>query len=991
VLVRLDVTSNDTATAGLSANESITASVTGVPTSVTAKTLVANGGAITDTTAWSGGNRPDLVMVETKGQVASNAPGATTSTTNYTDWTKVAPYPAAGATTTLYDSATPTSGSTDGVIGSLNNGFVNMDGRVALATTNYTKSYYVTILGRSGAAVVDQGVYTITFTLTDKDGNVRSTQTLKVDFVSSKAKSDAKLSFATSGTFFTNTALAIDPSATNAAYATLSLTNRDGGAIRSTAGVVESPTVSIQDLAKTPVADTMTLTISDFGATDFGDPTTAKNRVPQNGVYGISGTTPATVSSATQTYQFYALYGNATPATAPLTLVSATSTANAAHTKVLATAAGLSAADQEVIALSSSKEYKLPTTTTTVTLKFTIQSAANTPAGGVAITAKPTWNAINGSSQVTPATSTTGTVYTTDALGNFSMTVTNSTPIDTANVSIVLSGAAAFGTSTNTVTLTWAKAAAATITVIDPVADVTVLTGSTNVTTVVVKDQFGNPVSGQLLSVGVTTTPASTVTPAPVIAPITTGADGTATYSYTGAATTTKAVISFNTIPTNVTAVTHTYNYLATLPVVATLTGYFNRTWGSTPATLVPPTGIYNESGTAFVIEDARNISKSLLTATDANTTNDEISLLFTGLTAAGVSATGAAVTVTAGAGGHIVDPSTGLPVKTRTFAVTSSGTAAIRVLATGTGAISFTATSGAATATAAMWVAKRKQADNGETAGRFVTVTSAKTGTANGTGVPVTVAVTDRYGNPVSGVAVNVVASGVGSFMGGNITQSYTTDAAGTYTFLANTSVSEGGVAKFTATTGTVGSFDSAAGYVGTTEVDSTLAAGNDSASAEITFAAGASAADIAQAAADAAAEAIDAGNNAYDAANAAGEAADAATAAAEQAGEDAVAAAQAAGEEAVAAAQAAGEAAVAAAEAATEAAAEATDAANAATDAANASAEAADAATAAAQDAADAVAALSTQVSEMITALKKQITALTNLVIKIQKKVKA
>jgi trimeric autotransporter adhesin len=68
-----------------------------------------------------------------------------------------------------------------------------------------------------------------------------------------------------------------------------------------------------------------------------------------------------------------------------------------------------------------------------------------------------------------------------------------------------------------------------------------------------------------------------------------------------------------------------------------------------------------------------------------------------------------------------------------------------------------------------------------------------------------------------------------------------------------------------------------------------------------------------------------------------------------------------------------------------------EAIDAANAATDAANAAAEAADAATAAAQDAADAVAALSTSVSAMITALKKQITTLTNLVIKIQKKVKA
>jgi len=68
-----------------------------------------------------------------------------------------------------------------------------------------------------------------------------------------------------------------------------------------------------------------------------------------------------------------------------------------------------------------------------------------------------------------------------------------------------------------------------------------------------------------------------------------------------------------------------------------------------------------------------------------------------------------------------------------------------------------------------------------------------------------------------------------------------------------------------------------------------------------------------------------------------------------------------------------------------------EATDAANAATDAANAAAEAADAATAAAQDAQAAVAALASQVADLIAGIKAQITALTNLVIKIQKKVKA
>jgi hypothetical protein len=76
---------------------------------------------------------------------------------------------------------------------------------------------------------------------------------------------------------------------------------------------------------------------------------------------------------------------------------------------------------------------------------------------------------------------------------------------------------------------------------------------------------------------------------------------------------------------------------------------------------------------------------------------------------------------------------------------------------------------------------------------------------------------------------------------------------------------------------------------------------------------------------------------------------------------------------------------------DAATDAANEATDAANAATDAALAAADAADAATAAAQDASDAVAALSATVAKLVASLKAQITSLTNLVIKIQKKVRA
>jgi hypothetical protein len=89
---------------------------------------------------------------------------------------------------------------------------------------------------------------------------------------------------------------------------------------------------------------------------------------------------------------------------------------------------------------------------------------------------------------------------------------------------------------------------------------------------------------------------------------------------------------------------------------------------------------------------DNRNLSKGVLVpaTTDADDLNDQIALLFTGLTSAGVSATGAPVTVTAGEGGHILDAS-GLPVKSRTYAITATGTAVINVMATGTGAVTFT------------------------------------------------------------------------------------------------------------------------------------------------------------------------------------------------------------------------------------------------------------------------------------------------------------
>jgi hypothetical protein len=947
VLVRLDVTSNDSSTVGLQANESITATVTGVPSSVTAKTLAANGGSMVDTTtSWSStAGRSDFSIIETRGQstgVVGSATGSSYGTTNWASFATLAGDATYNDSTAAGTAAAALVGgngtNADAVIGSTNTGFVNMDSNQATTVAgNLVKSYYVTIRPRTGAAVVDQGAYTIQFQLTDANQVVRGTKTVKIDFVSSAAKSDAVITLTQAGSFMKGgTILPYDTQTAANAGASLKVTlkNRDGGLIRTHTGGVSKPTVVIQTSATgaTAMTDSTTVTVDDNGTygQDWGsdeDGYGAGSIHGQDGVFGARFTVPqnatSTTAGALRSYQFWAAYGNATIVTSALTVYDSTTTASYTNTDVILDAAGMTAADQLLSTSDADglKTWTVPTSTTKGTFKFNIQTSSDTAVAAADITVTPTWSGTYGTSNVTPATSTTGTVYSTDATGLVTVSFTNSAPVAGATLTLALTGAKAWGNNRYVATVVWATPAAATIAIADPLSGVYVLTASTNVTTVVVKDQFGNPFAGQGVSVSVAVTPAPAVASTTVISPLTTGANGTATYSLTGGAASTKEIITFTCVApacTTTASAAMTYNYVATVPAVATMVAYHGYSHQTAGETLVPATGIY-QSGTTteLVLRSGRNLSKSLLTFADS-TADDMINLRFYALAAGSVAATGAVVTVTAGDGGHILD-SSGLPVKSKNVLVGTTGyTTAIQVLATKTGAITFTATSGTVTSTASIWVA------NATGDARFVKITSAATGTANGSGTPVTVTVTDRYGNAVSGVDLNVVASGVGSFMGGNITQSFTTDAAGTYTFLANTTVSEGGVAKFTATSGEAStSMADAAGYVGTTEVDATLAAGNSSASTSITFAAGASVSDVAQTATDAAAEA--------------------------------------------------------------------TDAANAATDAANAAAEAADAATAAAQDAADAVAALSAQVATLISGLKSQLTALTNLVIKIQKKVKA
>jgi hypothetical protein len=225
-------------------------------------------------------------------------------------------------------------------------------------------------------------------------------------------------------------------------------------------------------------------------------------------------------------------------------------------------------------------------------------------------------------------------------------------------------------------------------------------------------------------------------------------------------------------------------------------------------------------------------------------------------------------------------------------------------------------------------------------------TATNARVLSAKVEGNVVTATVVDRFGNPVKGVTVYATKSGLGYFGNGAAKTSDTTDSLGQVSFGIT-----GGNASVTVATldPTAASGTNASGQTCALAGNLTCASGATAAVAFTATVAGTTLVSESGVGASLAPAGVS---------SATVEVTDAASSQAS---------------------------------AAADAAAEATDAANAATDAANAAAEAADAATAAAQDAADAVAALSAQVASLISGLKAQLTALTNLVIKIQKKVKA
>jgi hypothetical protein len=770
-------------------------------------------------------------------------------------------------------------------------------------TGNETNRYWFAV-NTDQATAIGAGEYTLRVRLTNAELEVKD-YPVKVKFVASMADSGAVLTLANTGSITTGAPYA------RTANTSITATVRDAnggrvqnGQIITGTRVGFAPTLNAAIVTTTGATEDLTIADSGVTAVDHiacgtggaaacstaSAGTSSENQTlnaavnaAADGVYGVTKSGNISTAASSTTSVRVRISNSSVSASLAVPVITAT-TATLTGTQVRLAATGILAADTEfrdvtIASVSGTMAYTLPVAATAATLTV---DAGTTSTAGQALTATTTWGGNFATANVTPASANVQTVFT-DASGRVVIALTNSAPVAGATASVSIVGFAN-ASEKLTISLAWAAATVDALTILDPAAGIFAKTKSATVFSVEADDQFGNPIAGTQITPSLSSTSAN-YSATTTYAPVTTGANGVATWTLTDAAATDTLgdTITFTSVVGGKTA-QYSLTYKATLPAVSVLTG-FSAT-GNTAAADVASRGTsISSSGLTGSLVIARDISKSLAAFSDG-ASDDMYAVRIRAVTSTGAAATGAPVTLTSSTGGWMHDAS-GLPATSRTVAADANGDAYFRILATAPGRLTFTATSGTVSYAFPLTIADQTAAT-----GRFVALTGGTTGTANGDGIPMTATVTDRYGNGVSGVTFVVTASGVGAFMGGQTSQSFTTDATGRYTFLATSYNAAGGAATFSVNAANATDATSSAARVGSTTVDSTLKAGNQSATAAVTFAAGENAAQAnAQAATDAAAEATDAANAATDAANAAAEAADAATAAAQDAA-DAVAA---------------------------------------------------------------------------------------------------
>lgn len=408
----------------------------------------------------------------------------------------------------------------------------------------------------------------------------------------------------------------------------------------------------------------------------------------------------------------------------------------------------------------------VPTSQKSITFTATINDANGKPVQGVVVD----WTT-GGSASAANATPRSGT-STTDANGQATYTVTDSAP---ANGDTVSATASVAGTTIGTATATYQTAAATNFTLTPP--DQTVQNGGTVTVTATTTDQFGNPVSGDQITWSVNgRNNGKTGT-------VTTGANGTATITYTDTGTTgTTDTITATSTKTG-TQATAKVHYTTGSTTASTVTVATNGVTADNPA------GTPN--GTCPTTTAGSNTNPN--TNGDVEFNNASIPVCAHVVNSTGETLAGKSVTFTVDKG-FVTSTNNQAPAtdtQSVTVATDANGNAYAWVYSHTSGTQTVTATADSATGSGTVnWASGNA---------RNVALTPANPTITPGQSQKFTATVTDLYGNPVQGVFVNFSQSGPGSITGTSTT-SGNTDANGQISVTLTTQPSDNGPGTVTA-----------------------------------------------------------------------------------------------------------------------------------------------------------------------------------------------
>jgi hypothetical protein len=712
---------SDTASTGLSASETITATISAGPatdTDGTAKTLTEA--------------KADWTISEVK-QTATNSQDPEAS-------------PSAD-----------TNAPTDGIIGEGNTGHYGMSDNItsanlALALAAKSRTYYVKVLVADTAesGPIDDGVYTVQFDLTNAGGATIQRSTAKIDAVSTAASSGALLTVGKAGSLWLDKAMSL-ANQNEDAYLSATLTNRDGGRIVEASGAAPGLSATITDATTVPVVTS--LTAADTGAAN-GTTTTYDDTVRGDGVYSLSSASDPGTTAGTATITVR--YG--------LAVATGTITVNGSYTSAATTGVAAIVGAGQVDATDAAS---LPLTTKSFKVDYTVKLTASpyTAQTGYAVYYTVAYGASCVEGDMTPASNTAPTKVLTDASGVASIEVKNAFPLTGCAVTVTWIGAQVDDAAQ---VITWAKPAAAKALPNPGGSYQAVLKSAQSVSWTIV-DQYGSPVTGASVAISHSGANAPTVAPAILVS----DSAGKVTYTWTdalgvAASTTlgsdTVAVSTVNAVAPTLSAGSITVTWKTALSTVASIDAYYDVT-ATTPTTgsklVVPSTAIgLSASGLAISGADQLDLTKSITAAVAAHM----VALQFRNLDATDTAVTGIPMTVTV-TNGHILGADGKLTASRIIYA-----NEALTVVGTKTGTTTVTATTGTLTKTATiLW-------KNASTDARVLSATESA-----GT---VTVTVKDFNGNVVSGASVEVTAVGAGRLGNGASFATFTTASDGTVSF---------------------------------------------------------------------------------------------------------------------------------------------------------------------------------------------------------------